>query len=110
MRFRIRDSQGNDVDVQLCINKKGTVYFRRIPYTYHNPTERQEEVRMRFAEAVHKARGMSRDEIVKSIAEAFSDWKKLTPEDKETITNEIKRLYPTDWEKLIRLLSLLEEI
>jgi acyl-CoA reductase-like NAD-dependent aldehyde dehydrogenase len=53
---------------------------------------------------------MSRDEIVKSIAEAFSDWKKLTPEDKETITNEIKRLYPTDWEKLIRLLSLLEEI
>ncbi len=110
MRIRIKDKYGRDVEVHLCINKNGKIYFRRVPYTYHNPTERQEEVRRRFAEAMHGAVGLSRDEIIYRIAEAFSGWEKLSPEDRETITNEIKKLYPRDWNTLIRLLNLLEQL
>lgn len=104
MKITIKDENGNDIDIQICRNKYGTVYFRRVPYTSKNPTEKQIEVRYRFAKGAFESFNLDRDKMIEKIREQFRDY--IGNSEKENELYEmIKRLYPKDADYIIKFFS-----
>ncbi|PMP74795.1 MAG: hypothetical protein C0180_03265 [Aciduliprofundum sp.] len=107
MKFKIKLENGEEVEVQFCRNKYGTIYARRLPYTVKNPTPKQEEVRNKFAKASFDAFNKSREEMIENIKSAFADWESAPAEKRNEIMEEIRRLYPRDAEIIIKFLQLI---
>ena len=107
MKFKIKMENGEEVEVQICRNKYGTIYARKLPYTVKNPTPKQEEVRNRFAKASFDAFDKTRDEMIENIRDAFAGWESASTEKRNEIMEEIKRLYPKDAEAIIKFLELI---
>jgi hypothetical protein len=105
MKIKIKDENGQEIEVQVCRNKYGTVYFRRVPYTAKDPTPKQREVRDLFALASSQAFNSTREEVIENIKQMYAGWVKEGKTEAE-ITELIKRLYPKDYEIIVQFLKM----
>ena len=77
MLFHV-DIDGIDIPVQI-VKRGDKVYYRVAPFAFHEPSEKQKEVRRTLAQASTEKYGSDLETINQSVGEAFQNWYAVNP-------------------------------